>query len=217
MYRRERFVATILLGMLSCLFIIPAAKVTGGEPFNIGTRMPAFTLKDQHGKEGEVNEQVRLMLFCKERKGNDIVGEALKETAAGYLSQHQTVFVADTSGMPRLIAKFVALPALRKKTYRVLIGPSSSITTDFPSEKDNVTLLYLNNLIIEKIDFVDDPASQPDDSCLTDMPGVVFDLPGVSLECGNRFEAAGHRAIVRRRRSPRRSTGATPDGPAGPG
>ena len=159
MYRRERFAAVILLGVLNCLFLfgIPAVEVTGEEHFGIGKRIPSFRLKDQHGKEHEVNEQVRLVLFCKEKKGNDIVGEALEETAAGYLSQHQTFFVADTSGMPRLIAKFVALPALRKKSYRVLLDPEPSVTKDFPSEKNKVTLIFLNNLTIGKIEFVDDP------------------------------------------------------------
>ena len=157
---RGRFAVVILYCVLNCLFlfIIPASEVAGGELLSIGTRMPAFTLKDQHGKEREVNEQVRLLLFCREKKGNDIVGDALKGTDAVYLSQHQTVFVADTSGMPRLIARFAALPALRKKPYLVLLDPGPSITKDFPSEKDKVTLLFLNNLIIYAIEFVDDPA-----------------------------------------------------------
>jgi hypothetical protein len=149
----------MLFSVLHCLFLstIIASDATSGEPFNIGKRIPAFTLKDQYGKEREVNEQVRLILFCREKKGNDIVGEALKKTSADYLSQHHTVFVADTSGMPRLITKFVALPALRKKPYRVLLDPEPSVTKDFPSEKDKVTLLFLENLTIKAIEFVDDP------------------------------------------------------------
>ena len=159
MYKRERFAAAILLGVLNGLFLfaIAASEVTGEEYFGVGKQIPSFTLKDQHGKECEVNEQVRLVLFCREKKGNDIVGDALKETSAGYLSQHQTLFVADTSGMPRLIAKFVALPALRKKPYRALLDPGPSVTQEFPSEKNKVTLLFLENLTIKAIEFVDNP------------------------------------------------------------
>jgi hypothetical protein len=159
MCKRKTFAAVILLWVLNCLFLfaIPASDSIGGEQFGIGTRIPAFTLKDQHGKEREVNEQVRLVLFCKEKKGNDIVGEALKDTAAGYLLKHQTFFVADTSKMPRLIAKFVAMPALRKRPYLTLLDPEPSVTKDFPSEKDKVTLLYLKNLTIEAIEFLGDP------------------------------------------------------------
>ena len=159
MYRREGFSALTLLGLLACLFLlaIPVPGGTGGEPFSIGMRMPSFTLKDQHGKEHEVNEQVGLVLFCKEKKGNDIVGDALKGTGTGYLFRHQTFFVADTSGMPRLIARFVALPALRKRPYLVLLDSKPSVTKDFPSQKDKVTLFYLDNLTIFAIEFVDNP------------------------------------------------------------
>jgi hypothetical protein len=159
MYKRRSHGALTLFIVLNCLFlsIIRASDATGGESFSIGTRIPAFTLKDQHGKEHIVNEQVRLVLFCKDMKGNDIVGDALKESATGYLSQHQAFFVADTSGMPRLIAKFVAMPALRKRPYVVLLDTGPSVTRDFPSQKDKVTLLYLNSLTIEAIEFVDDP------------------------------------------------------------
>ena len=74
------------------------------------------------------------------------------------MSQHNTFFVADTSGMPRLIAKFVALPALRKRPYLVLLDPGPSVTMDFPSEKDKVTLIHLQNLKVKAIEFVDNPA-----------------------------------------------------------
>ena len=139
------------------LFVVLVTDVTGGEPFSPGTLMPAFTLEDQHGKKHEVNEQVRLILFCKEKKGNDIISEALKKKSEGYLSNHNTFFVADTSGMPRLVAKFVALPALRKRPYVVLLDPGPSTTSDFPSEKNKVTLLHLQNLKIKAIEFVDNP------------------------------------------------------------
>lgn len=160
MNKRRRYKPLNLLCVLRCLFlcVVLAPDVTGGEPFTIGTPMPAFTLEDQHGKKHEVNTEVRLLLFCKEMKGNAIVSDALKKKSEGYLSQHNTFFVADTSGMPRLVAKFVAMPALRKRPYLVLLDPGPSVTRDFPSQKDKVTLLHLQNLTIKAIEFVDNPA-----------------------------------------------------------
>ena len=139
------------------LFVVPAIEVTWGAFLNVGTSIPSFTLNDQHGKKHAVNEAVRLVLFCRDKKGQDIISETLKETSEGYLSQYHTFFVADTSGMPRLVAKFIALPALRKRPYVVLLDPGPSVTGDFPSEKDKVTLVYLQNLEIKAIEFVDTP------------------------------------------------------------
>ena len=145
--------------VLSCLLllVVLVTAVIGGEPISPGVLMPAFTLEDQHGKKHEVNEQVRLILFCKEMKGNAIVSDALKKVSEDYLSKHSTFFVADTSGMPRLVARFVALPALRKRPYVVLLDPGPSVTRDFPSEKDKVTLLHLQNLKVKVIEFADNP------------------------------------------------------------
>lgn len=159
MCNQQRYALTGIICALSCLllFLVCVTDGTGGEPISPGVLMPAFTLEDQHGKKHEVNEQVRLILFCKEKKGQDIISDALKETREGYLSQHNTFFVADTSGMPRFIAKFVALPALRKRAYLVLLDPGPSVTMDLPSEKDRVTLIHLKNLTVKAIAFVDNP------------------------------------------------------------
>ena len=159
MCKQQRHFPTGILCGLSCLFlfVVFVIEVPGGEPISPGVLMSAFTLEDQHGMKHEVNEQVRLILFCKEKKGNDIVSEALKKVSEGYLSKHNTFFVADTSGMPRLVAKFIALPALRKRPYLVLLDPGPSTTSDFPSEKDKVTLFHLQNLKVMSIEFVDNP------------------------------------------------------------
>jgi len=159
MCKRRKCAPIGMLCFLSWLFLFAVLEIDSarGESFRPGTQMPAFTLEDQHGKKHEVNEQVRLILFCKEMKGNAIVSDALKKVSEDYLSKHSTFFVADTSGMPRLVARFVALPALRKRPYVVLLDPGPSVTRDFPSEKDKVTLLHLQNLKVKVIEFADNP------------------------------------------------------------
>lgn len=139
------------------LLLIMWATITHAEPYKVGTDMPAFSLKDQHGKTHEAGQVIRLILFCKDRRGQEIIGNALEKTREGYLNNYNTLYVADSSGMPRLIAKFIALPKLRKQPYKVLLDPEPSVTKDFPSEKDKVTLLYMNNRTIEAIEFFDTP------------------------------------------------------------
>jgi hypothetical protein len=139
------------------LLLIMWVTITHAEPYKVGTAIPAFSLKDQHGKTHEAGHTVRLILFCKDRRGQEIIGTALEKTSEGYLNNYNTLYVADSSGIPRLIAKFIALPKLRKQPYKVLLDPEPSVTKDFPSEKDKVTLLYMNNLTIKAIEFVDTP------------------------------------------------------------
>lgn len=141
------------------LFLILYAGTTHAEWLKVGTIIPVIRLNDQHGQTRTVNRDARLILFCKDRKAQDIISQALDQTKEGYLTEHNTVYIADTSGIPRLVAKFIAFPALRKKPYTILLDKDSSVTKFFPSEKDRVTLLYANDYIIHAIAFADDPES----------------------------------------------------------
>lgn len=142
---------------LPLLLIICCANIVNAEPYKIGTQIPDFSLKDQHGQMHKIDQTVRLILFCKGMRGQNIIKETLDKTNKGYLTNHHTIYIVDNSGMPRLIGKFIALPKLRKRPYLILLDSGPSVTKDFPSKKDKVTLLYMSNYIIKAIEFVDTP------------------------------------------------------------
>jgi len=141
------------------LLLILYASTTYAEWLKPGTKIPVISLNDQHGQTHTVDRDTRLILFCKHRKGQDIISEALDKTKEGYLTEYNTVYIADTSGMPRLVAKFIAFPTLRKKPYAVLLDDKPSVTKSFPFEKDSVTLLHVNAFVIQAIEFVNNPES----------------------------------------------------------
>jgi len=145
--------------ILSILILLIAfASIIHAEPYKVGTQLPDFSLKDQHGKTYKLDPAVRLILFVgKDRRGGEIVAKALENTGEGYLAKHNTIYVIDTSGIPRLVNKLFARPKLRKRPYKILLDPEPSVTKDFPSEKDKVTLLYINNRTIEAIEFLGTP------------------------------------------------------------
>jgi hypothetical protein len=76
-----------------------------------------------------------------------------------YLTEHNTFYIADTSGIPRLVAKFIVFPALRKKPYAIMLDDEPSVTKSFPFEKDCVTLLHVNAFVIQAVEFMNDPES----------------------------------------------------------
>ncbi len=146
---------TKLLLLISFLIFAP---ITYAEPYKVGTQMPDFTLKDQHGKTYKLNQTVRLILFAgRDMRGGELVTKALENASKGYLAKYNTIYIVDTSGMPRMVSKLFALPKLRKRPYKILLDPSPSVTKDFPSEKEKVTLLYMNNYVVEAIEFLDTP------------------------------------------------------------
>ena len=63
--------------------------------------------------------------------------------------------MSDISGMPGMIRRFVALPAMRKRPYRMVLDRDGQATAEFPAEEGKVTLLRLDALKIEAVEYVD--------------------------------------------------------------
>ena len=139
------------------LLLILLPSVVIADPYTIEIWINAFSLKDQHGNQQEVDETIRLILFSKDMKGGKIIRTGLKETDRDYLSNHNTVFIADISGMPGLIRKFLALPNMREYPYPILLDMVSSVTKGFPSQPDKATLIYVRNLRIIDIQYIGNP------------------------------------------------------------
>ncbi len=127
------------------------------DPYTIESQIRGFSLKDQHGNQHEVDETTRLILFSNDKEGSNIVKNGLKKTYRNYLKNHNTVYIANISGMPGLIRKFVALPKMREYPYSILLDLRSSVTKDFPSQQDKATLIYIRNLRITDIQYIENP------------------------------------------------------------
>jgi hypothetical protein len=139
------------------LLLILFASISDAGTYKVGTKIPDFSLEDQYGQIHKLDETVRLILFTTDRSGKNIVGKAIDEMGKGFLEVHKTLFVADISGMPRLIYKFIALPKMRKLPYSILLDTGTSVTKDFPFGPNKVTLIYVDKFSIQSIAIVNTP------------------------------------------------------------
>jgi hypothetical protein len=89
-------------------------------------------------------------------------GDLVKETLAAHpdlLPSARMVYVSDISGMPSVIAKLFAVPAMRKRPYRILLDRDGTATADFPSSQGKATLIAIDKLQVESITYVDSSAA----------------------------------------------------------
>ncbi len=128
------------------------------EPLAPGAAMPPLTLADQHDAAAGVDANTRLVVFTGDMDASDHVKEALAADGAQQLAAAGAVWVANISRMPRVITRLFALPSLRKRPYRMLLDRDGKATADFPATSGRVTLLYLDRLRIERIDYADSAA-----------------------------------------------------------
>ena len=136
-------------------FLLPV--VAGAQPINVGDAITARDIKDQHDKPYVIDEQVRLIMFGRDMKANKVVKTALAASAQAYLPDRGAVYVLDVSAMPAFVAKHFAIPKMRKYPYRILLDGDSSLSRDFPSQPEKITLLYLDRLKVQSIEYADEP------------------------------------------------------------
>jgi len=143
------------LALVLLFALLSAATSSAGAPLGVGMRVPALTLADQHGVDGSLGPTTRRVLFNRDMDSAKIVQEALGDNPTPLLDAAGAVVVSDISGMPSLITKLFALPAMRKRPYRMLLDRDGRMTADFPFEKGKVTVLSLNDLAIARVQYVE--------------------------------------------------------------
>lgn len=130
-----KIITILLLGLLS----------TAALALEPGERLAPWTLLDQHDAPYTLNDQTRVLLVARDMDGAKLVNAALEGKAKGYLEQRQTVFLADISRMPRVIASLFALPKMRDYSYRILLDRDARIAPRYPAGEGEVLWLQLKD------------------------------------------------------------------------
>jgi hypothetical protein len=137
---------------LTTVAVLLWSAVAAAEPYAVGSTMQAVTLEDQHGTRQTIDESVKIVLFSRDMEGGDLIKQALAGTAPDFLQDRHAVYVADISGMPRLISRMFAIPKMRKRPYRMLLDRDGSVTKNFPDVKGKATVMHVAALEITRID-----------------------------------------------------------------
>lgn len=121
---------------------------------SVGSKVEAFALSDQFDGKLELTAKTRLVLFTREKDAAKMVFGVLDEKDKNFLADRQAYLAMDISPMPRIIAWAVAKPRMRRHAFRFMLDASGETTKSFPGKAGQVTLLYLNELAVERIAFV---------------------------------------------------------------
>jgi len=119
------------------------AAPAGGEPYIVGSVLPALSLEDQHGETRTLDASLRVVLFSRDMDGGGVVKQALADDGPDFLERNGATYVADVSAMPGLVLRLMARPAMRRRPYPMLLDEQGDATADFPSQKGKATLLFL--------------------------------------------------------------------------
>ncbi len=146
--------ARLHLAALSLAMGLPLASLAA--PYGIGSALPAFSLEDQHGKPVSVQPDTRLVIFAADKAASDLANEVLGNEKEGVLERLQAVYLADISGMPALVTRMFALPAMRGLPFPIGLAREAGVLADLPRQKGAVSVIRLGDGKVSRVDHAQD-------------------------------------------------------------
>lgn len=126
--------------MKNCLFLILLLCTTYSHALSVGDATPTFTINDQFEKSHTIKTDTKTILVAGDKDASTIIRDFLLAKEKGFLEQKQSYYVADISGMPSLISRFIALPKMKKYPFSILLLDDA--TKDKFSKKEGEITVY---------------------------------------------------------------------------
>ncbi|MCG3670534.1 hypothetical protein L5F33_09675 [Aliarcobacter butzleri] len=138
----KKLLLTIFLGV-----------VAFANPLTVNSSVPELKIKDQFEKEHTLDSNIKTIIFSATKDENNTIKEFLNSKENDFLTTNHVVYVADITGMPSLITKFIALPKMKNYSFPILLIDEENKVL-FPVEKDKITIITLDNSKITDVKYI---------------------------------------------------------------
>lgn len=121
----------------------------------VGDAFPKLTLVDQFDEKTEIKQKGSTTLLLSFEK--DVSSDIKKYIATkekGFLVKNNIMYISDISSMPSLITSWVAIPKMKKFTFKISLIYDEKEALSISRKEKKVTVVTLKNNRIEKILFV---------------------------------------------------------------
>jgi len=140
--------------MKKLLFSVLLFVATFANALSIGDSTPTFEIKDQFEKMHTISADTKTILVAESRGTSVIVREYLLSKDTNFLETNKTQYIADISGMPSLISKFIALPKMKKYPFPILLVDEEQ-SKSFTTQDDKITVYTLTDGKVSDVKFIE--------------------------------------------------------------
>ena len=158
----KRLTTKLILGLLLPLLLTLASfgesDIKGDRMIKQNSTIEQFTLNDQFGVEHTIEDMPRILICSFGKESGKLISSYFNLKSADYLMDNNIRLMADVSGVPSLLRKTIIVPKMKKYTFNILLSTESEFMQQFPQEEDSLTVLKLDNGIVQEILFVNDEA-----------------------------------------------------------
>ena len=159
----KRLTRKLILGLLlSLLFTLASfgeSYIKGEIMIEQNSTIETFTLNDQFGVEHTIEQMPKLLICSFGKESGKLISSYFNEQGADYLTDNNISLMADVSGVPSLLRKTIIIPKMKKYTFNILVSTESDFMKQFPKQEDMLTVLKIENNIVQDIVFVGNGSS----------------------------------------------------------
>ena len=143
----KKLLLTIFLGVVSF-----------ANPLAVDSTVSELKIKDQFEKEHTLNANIKTILFASDKATSDMIRDYLLPLSEkeNILEKNNAVYIADISGMPSLISKYIALPKMKKYPFSILLLDDTN-KDNFTKEDGKIIVYTLDNLKVTNITKISTP------------------------------------------------------------
>jgi hypothetical protein len=117
---------------------------------SVGSDVSQIKIKNQFDAINPIGAETKTILFASDKATSDILKEYLLSKEGDILTKNNALYVADISGMPSLISKFIALPKMKKYPFSVMLLDDTN--KDFFGKEEGKIIVYsLDNLKVTQM------------------------------------------------------------------
>jgi len=122
-----------LLTLIVVIFCVLLAVSAPAGELVVGDAVPPFAAKDQFGKEFKLEPGLHCLMLGFDMNASKEANVKLSELGAGWLEKTNAAYVLDIHTMPA-VARFFALPKMRKYLQRIVLGDDAAMLAPFPRQ-----------------------------------------------------------------------------------
>lgn len=131
--------------MKTTLLLLLSLLTLSVHALEVGEKLDSWSLPDQFDQAFELDDEVKVILIASSTGAARLVDAAIKTQAKGYLEARQTIYIADITHMPRMVANRVLVPSMRDANYRILLDREGQVASRYNPSRGEVLWLTLED------------------------------------------------------------------------
>lgn len=132
------------LPLCLCFAFVLLVSPASAAPYEAGSRIEAFTSKDQHDNAFTLKpSETRFLLVSHDMETGKKANAILTTVGPENLKRDKVVYLANIHGMPG-VGRMFALPKMRKYSHTIILGDDAALIAKFPAQAGKVTVLKLS-------------------------------------------------------------------------